>query len=83
MPDRDSARIRCRASASRQADFCRVVLDPGNRLPQHAQCMRALSSIIDILSLGDSAVEHAEQLAAKIREHHMLMVVVYGVKSIK
>ena len=59
-------------------DFAEMVLVPANTLIVHAECWGLLCTIVDILSLGDAAVQHAEFLRTLIEKHHDHFITIYG-----
>ena len=59
------------------ACFIVKVLKPGNLLPEHCQCFKLIRDVIDILRLGDEAVQHVEPLRRIIAAHHSAFMRLY------
>lgn len=58
--------------------FSDMVLKPAHKLVDHATCWDRLCTMVDILMLGDKAVQYAEPLRRITEEHHGLYITIYG-----
>jgi len=58
--------------------FLEMVLRPTGKLPLHTQSCVQLCSMLDILTLGDTAVSYRATLKGIVEEHHRLFVLAYG-----
>ena len=58
--------------------FAETVLKPAGILPQHIACYHLLCDIVEIMGLGDRAVQYVAVLRATIEKHHELYVAIYG-----
>lgn len=63
--------------------FCDMVLVPLGILGRHIACFNKLCVIIEVLKLGDEAVNHVTFLRDTIKEHHELYIELYGLDETK
>lgn len=61
--------------------FCEMVLLPLGALVRHAECFVSLSNIVELMALGDKAVEHTLYLRREIQRHHRLFIELYGIDA--
>ena len=63
--------------------FAEETLLPKGIMPEHCRCLQMLQAILDILALGDEAVERADQLQDLLVAHHKLALKLYGAGVLK
>ena len=61
--------------------FAEMVLVPTGKMVQHTTCFATLCDIVEILRLGDHAVEHADLLNKLIQDHNVAFCDLYGADS--
>eukprot|EP00959_Pyramimonas_sp_CCMP1952_P186137 3892248-Pyramimonas_sp.AAC.1 len=73
----------CLLAVSVLALFCQIVLDPLGKLQQHSHAWKLLKSILDILQLGDRAVQKSTELSLLVEQHHRQLLHTYPREILK
>ncbi len=61
--------------------FIEVVMQPQSVLEDYYKCYLDMCTILDILMLQDSALEHIDLLRRTIERHHRAFATLYGVDT--